>query len=385
MAGSTDVGGRGEVMNDTVNEDTVRKFLKDTNAPLGALSEIYAKDQLLMLYALPDPIKRRLRALKKLQISILNMESEFYNEVHSLEMKYHQKFKALYDKRAKIVTGKYEPNEDELHPEDNLPEIPPEVQAKLKVEQSKLADGPGIPNFWLTIFKNVGMLNEIIYTHDEDILSHLVDIRVVLKNNPMGFRLEFIFTPNEFFTNTVLTKDYEMKCCPEETDPFSFEGPEIRNTKGCKIDWKPGRDVTVKTVKKVQKHKAKGSVRTVLKTVKNESFFNFFSPPEIPEDNLTDIDEDIQMQLTADFEIGHYLRERVIPHAILFYTGEALEDEESYEDYDEEDDEEDEEESAASRSSEASSEGAEQPVKDDDEDEEDVKISSVSESEESGH
>jgi hypothetical protein len=48
---------------------------------------------------------------------------------------------------------------------------------------------------------------------------------------------------------------------------------------GTPIEWKKGKNVTVKTIKKKQKHKSKGSVRTVSKTVQNDSFFNFFSPP----------------------------------------------------------------------------------------------------------
>jgi hypothetical protein len=47
----------------------------------------------------------------------------------------------------------------------------------------------------------------------------------------------------------------------------------------CKIDWKKGKNVTVKTVKKKQKHKASGTTRTIQKTVQSDSFFNFFSPP----------------------------------------------------------------------------------------------------------
>ena len=39
----------------------------------------------------------------------------------------------------------------------------------------------------------------------------------------MGFTLHFHFGENEFFTNTVLTKTYELKCEPQEDDPFSFE------------------------------------------------------------------------------------------------------------------------------------------------------------------
>ena len=58
-----------------------------------------------------------------------------------------------------------------------------------------------------------------------------------------------------------------MKCEPSEDDPFSFEGPEIFKCKGCTINWKEGKNLTVKTVKKKQKHKSKGNVRTITKQV----------------------------------------------------------------------------------------------------------------------
>ena len=48
----------------------------------------------------------------------------------------------------------------------------------------------------------------------------------------------------------------------------------------CEIDWVKGQNVTVKTVKKKQKHKGRGTTRTITKTVQNDSFFNFFSPPQ---------------------------------------------------------------------------------------------------------
>lgn len=46
----------------------------------------------------------------------------------------------------------------------------------------------------------------------------------------------------------------------------------------CKIDWQKGKDVTVKTIKKKQKHKGRGTVRTITKDVPQDSFFNFFNP-----------------------------------------------------------------------------------------------------------
>lgn len=48
----------------------------------------------------------------------------------------------------------------------------------------------------------------------------------------------------------------------------------------CTINWTKGKNVTLKTIKKKQKHKGRGTVRTVTKTVPNDSFFNFFTPPE---------------------------------------------------------------------------------------------------------
>jgi nucleosome assembly protein 1-like 1 len=42
-----------------------------------------------------------------------------------------------------------------------------------------------------------------------------------------AFTLHFFFHANDFFTNSVLTKEYHMKCEPSEDDPFAFEGPEI--------------------------------------------------------------------------------------------------------------------------------------------------------------
>lgn len=46
------------------------------------------------------------------------------------------------------------------------------------------------------------------------------------------------------------------------------------------IDWQKGKNVTVKLIKKVQKHKGRGTKRTITKTVQNDSFFNFFNPPQ---------------------------------------------------------------------------------------------------------
>lgn len=321
--------------------------------------------------SLPECVKRRLNALKNIQVECAKLEGKFYEEAHLLEMKYAELFKPLYQKRNLIVNAEYEPNDEEakwVEPgddgdEEENKEEGEEKQEKTeeeKTEEEKIADDvlkklnmdentKGIPEFWLSAMKNVELLADMIQEHDEDILKHLTDIKLIFTgkkdDNPedeseMGFVLEFLFTPNDYFTNTALTKSYKMKSEPDEDDPFSFEGPDIVSCTGCKIDWKVGKNVTQKQVKKKQKHKGRGQTRVVTKTVQNDSFFNFFDPPEVPENlDEDDMDEETEAILAADFEIGHFFRERLIPKAVLFYTGEAIED-----DSDDEDDEFDDEE-----------------------------------------
>jgi len=302
--------------------------------------------------SLPAPVKKRLKALKKIQLESTKIESKFYEEVHKLECKYHEMYRPLYEQRSKITKGEYEPNDDECQwpsdDEEEDKELAGDMKDKAKLEDEKTKkeaeekDVKGVPEFWLTIFKNVDMLQEMVQEADEPLLNKLTDITVTFSETPMGFTLHFYFAPNDYFSNSVLTKEYEMKCEPSEDDPFSFEGPEIFKCKGCTINWKePGKNLTVKTVKKKQKHKSKGNVRTITKQVKNDSFFNFFDPPPISDDPDADVDPETQDLLTADFEIGHYIRDRIIPRAVLFFTGEALEDDEF--DEEEEEDEEGEE------------------------------------------
>merc|ERR1712112_422433 len=300
---------------------------------------------------LPAPVKRRLKSLKKIQLESTKIEAKFYEEVHKLECKYHEMYKPLYEQRGRITKGEYEPSDDECQwpsdDEEEDKELAGDMKDKAKLEDEKNKkeaeekDVKGVPDFWLTIFKNVDMLQEMVQEADEPVLSKLTDITVTFNETPMGFTLHFFFAPNDYFSNTVLTKEYEMKCEATEDDPFSFEGPEIFKCKGCTINWKePGKNLTVKTVKKKQKHKNKGNVRTITKQVKNDSFFNFFDPPTLPEDEEEEVDVDTQDLLTSDFEIGHYIRERVVPRAVLFFTGEALEED----DFDDEEDDEGEEE-----------------------------------------
>ena len=43
----------------------------------------------------------------------------------------------------------------------------------------------GVPEFWLTIFKNVELLQEMVQEHDEAVLKSLYDITVTFNKDPM--------------------------------------------------------------------------------------------------------------------------------------------------------------------------------------------------------
>lgn len=50
-------------------------------------------------------MKRRIKALKKLQLEATEIEAKFYEEIHALEVKYHKMYTPIYDRRTKITKG----------------------------------------------------------------------------------------------------------------------------------------------------------------------------------------------------------------------------------------------------------------------------------------
>lgn len=338
------------------NAELNKALMKNPEVLAAVQDHLMAQSPADYIKSLPKSVKRRLKALKRLQAEANKVESRFYEEVHEIERKYMVQYEPFFQRRKDIVSAQAEPTDAECDwPSDEETELSDELKDKAKIEEvteSKENDtsaakpdenAKGIPDFWLTIFKNVEMLAEMIQPHDEPILKHLQDVELKL-NEKSGFTLNFMFEPNEHFTNPVLTKEYFIRFSVEDDNPLGYEGPDIVRCTGCTIDWKKGKNVTVKVIKKVQKHKGRGTKRTVMKTMQNDSFFNFFTPPQVEEDE--EPEEETEALLTADFEIGHFFRESIIPRAVLYFTGEALEDDDDDDDFGHEDDDENDDDDA---------------------------------------
>ncbi|KAJ1689404.1 hypothetical protein LUZ63_013559 [Rhynchospora breviuscula] len=305
-----------------------------------------------MLETLSPPVRKRVETLREIQSQHDELEAKFFEERLALEAKYQKLYEPLYSKRYQIVNGEVEG----APKEESTEEAPANEEAAVE---------KGVPNFWLTAMKNNEVLVEEIQERDEGALKYLKDIKWCRIDNPKGFKLEFFFDTNPFFKNTILTKTYHM---------IDEDEPILEKAIGTEIEWYPGKCLTQKILKKKPKKGSKNT-KPITKTEDCESFFNFFNPPQVPEDE-EEIDEDtaeqLQNQMEQDYDIGSTIRDKIIPHAVSWYTGEAVQDDEYEALVDEDDDDEDDEDDDDDEDDEDDDED------DEDEDEEDEKPKSSS-------
>jgi nucleosome assembly protein 1-like 1 len=203
--------------------------------------------------SLPASVRRRVAGLKGVQKEHSKLEAEFQEEVLQLEKKYFAKFTPLYQTRAKIVNGASEPSEEQVKVgeqiDDDEDEDEDKPEAELNKDEGK--DVKGIPEFWLSAMKNQISLAEMITDRDEAALKALTDVRMEYLDRP-GFRLIFEFDENDFFTNKTITKTYFYQEENGYGGDFIYDHAE-----GDKIDWKTGKDLTVRVESKKQRNKSK--------------------------------------------------------------------------------------------------------------------------------
>jgi nucleosome assembly protein 1-like 1 len=289
----------------------------------------------------PPDVKRRVGALRKLHESHIALENEYQREIRLLSKKYEALYAPLYDKRREIVVGSYEPKDDEILEEEDGPATVEEVKDGEEADQKH----KGIPDFWVQALTQHPMIQQICTPEDEEALEALEDIRATAEDpNTPGFTLTFTFGENPYFSDRTLTKSFIIGVAKNGEH-------EIKGVRSTKPKWNAGKNLTVQIVTKKQKHKTKG-VRTITKEEPKKSFFNFFDSPT--DEAIANEDEEAMESVEQDYEIADILREMIIPQAVLWFTGEAednnfmggeddFDDEEQDEDDDDEDDDEDDE------------------------------------------
>ncbi|KAJ0964497.1 hypothetical protein J5N97_025635 [Dioscorea zingiberensis] len=265
-----------------------------------------------VLESLPPTVRKRVDVLREIQSQHGELEAKFFEERAALEAKYQKLYEPLYTKRYEIVNGVVEV-------ESVKTETTEETAVADKSNEEK-----GVPDFWLTAMKTNEVLAEEKFLFGgldpracEAALKYLKDIKWYRIENPKGFKLEFYFDTNPFFKNSILTKTYHM---------IDDDEPILEKAIGTEIEWYPGKCLTQKVLKKKPKKGSKNA-KPITKTEGCESFFNFFSPPQVPEED-EDIDEEaaeqLQSQMEQDYDVGSTIRDKMIPHAVSWFTGEAV-------------------------------------------------------------
>ncbi|KAF7303532.1 NAP-domain-containing protein [Mycena indigotica] len=307
--------------------------------------------------SLPVPVRRNVEGLKGIQIKQTELQNQYKRECLELERKYLELQKPLYARRHEIIIGTSSATTEEIEAGD----------AAAKAEDSDYESVPaatdddeavkGIPDFWLTALRNHPGLAELITERDAEALAYLKDITLSylpktgeegeLAGKP-GFTITFHWNENPFFTDATLTKTYIYQ------EEVGYSGDFVYDRAvGSKIAWKEDKDLTREWEIKKQRNKNTNRTRLVRKSHPTASFFNFFSPPVMPSDEdieSGDVDPDdldeIEDRLEVDYQVGEDLKEKIIPRAVDYFTGKALEYElvDSDDEFDEDDDEDEDEE-----------------------------------------
>ncbi|KAK1442379.1 testis-specific y-encoded like protein [Babesia gibsoni] len=250
--------------------------------------------------------------LQRLQKSRDDLDVAYNKELNELRAKYDLLFQPLYEERQKALT---EPSGNEK-------------------------GTPSLPKFWLTAMKNNNTLRSIIELRDEPVLAYLSDVKAEFLEplKQESFRIVMTFDENPYFSNRVISKQYNMRVIDGEVEAL------LQGTEATEIDWYPDKDVTRQTVTKIQRHKRTKETRTKTEVEDQPSFFRFFTTQEVPSNEALsrmtkqEIAE-LEMYVEEDYDIGIVIRDKLIPEAIYWYLGIAEDDD--IDDDDEEDDEDD--------------------------------------------
>jgi nucleosome assembly protein 1-like 1 len=278
--------------------------------------------------SLPHGVKKTIEAVKGVQVKQNDLQNQYKRECLELEKKYLELTKPLYVRRRALIHATAEPTTDELvagaaqsakdDPDDNPLSVPSDTIPA------------AVPEFWLTVLRNHVGLSELINDRDAGALKYLNDLRIeyLPSSEPKpGFKLIFEFSQNEYFENEVLQKTYVYR------EEVGYSGDFVYDRAiGTEIKWKDEKDLTKEFEIKKQRNKNTNRTRLVRKAHPTESFFNFFSPPVAPSEEAIEageIDEEeldeLEEKLEVDYQIGEDIKEKIIPRAVDYFTGKALE------------------------------------------------------------
>lgn len=142
-----------------------------------------------------------------------------------------------------------------------------------QIDVDHLKDKKGVPDFWSTILSKSPEIKQHTNTdQDIEVLEYATQIKAEHSDKPSTISIQMHFRENPFFENGCLQLQLRFD---EETD-------HIEGVVGSDINWKKGKNLCTKRVRKIQKNLKTDHMRVIYDYKKLDSFFNIFESPEIP-------------------------------------------------------------------------------------------------------
>jgi len=168
-----------------------------------------------------------------------------------------------------------------------------------------------IPNFWITAFINHPQVSGILDEEEEECLHFLNKLEVEeFEDIKSGYRINFFFDENPYFTNKVLTKDFHLGTSFNSDS----EGPSSTSTS---IQWKEGKNLLKQLLSKPYNNKKK-------RNMEFKTFFDWFT------DNTDPVND----------EIAELIKDDLWPNPLQYYLVPDIEVEPEEDNEDEDDNEE---------------------------------------------
>jgi nucleosome assembly protein 1-like 1 len=259
---------------------------------------------------LPDmtPVQRTraIAALEALQAEHDRLQGEVRMARRHLLERARDLTQQLHDARKAVIEGSMKPSEAEAVAKSFGKEaslagwtveasmLPERAAAEAEAEAAVAAGEEGdeaVPfkNFWLATLQAHPMWSEVIQEYDVPVMEYLTDVRCRMHDNWKGYTMTWTFCENPFFSNKTLDKSVYFANEVDGDGRVSIDRLE-----GTKIDWFPGKDVTV-TVKKAKgKGKGKGK-KGGSKVEERDSVFRYMSNSINPKAAFEELEDEVRM------------------------------------------------------------------------------------------
>jgi nucleosome assembly protein 1-like 1 len=345
-----------------MNEEYLKKLLSHLEKSIGNISEIDVDDGNDVVddededtdeddWKERSPMAafmlKRMAQIKELHDTRTVLMAYYMQDRIELEKKYELLLQPIYEERAKLVkfsnvtigdvvdtTETTQPSSSSHDDDDAMVEeerITPSLESLCVTKPNEdsedgnnnnddyydgvVVDGQsinGVSQFWARAIIHVPVIANTVNVEDFKCLVHLTDVTCTYYDNGKGYTLTFHFEPNEYFTNTTLTKSYEV------LNLLVYDEKRMcKSITGTTIDWKENMSLTHQIVIKKQRLRGKNNTnnskqtRSVTKLEEKQSFFRWFKAPN----PLTPLKDCVN-----DFEIAQAFRHTIVPNAVVEYA-----------------------------------------------------------------